>query len=325
MVQTNKQQNGRRNMSSNGNTEKLAGALGWFSVGLGLAEVIMPGGLASLIGVNNTPKNRAVLRTFGVREMAAGIGILTQSQPAGWVWGRVAGDVLDLATLGSALSSSNSNRGKLITATAAVAGVTALDVFCGKQLSDGAKVWKNGPVRVFRSINIGRSPEEVYGFWRDFGNMPNFMSRVQSVQILGDRRSHWKARAAGVTLEWDAEITLDEPNHVIAWRSIEGAPVGVSGRVEFEPAPGERGTLVKAEIRYSPPGGSIAASVAKLFGLEPGQVLQTDLRALKELMETGEILVSDASIHKGMHPARAPESPDAIERQGAVTLSPSLV
>ena len=96
--------NWRRRDSQAGNGERLANALGWFSIGLGLAEVATPGKVAELIGVRNQDRTRAVLRAYGLREIAAGIGILTRPQPAGWVWGRVAGDLLDLSSLGSALN-----------------------------------------------------------------------------------------------------------------------------------------------------------------------------------------------------------------------------
>src|SRR5215212_4421180 len=110
----------------------LARALGWFSIGLGLAEVIAPKGLSKLIGVRGNPK---LVRAFGVREIASGIGILAQRRPVESVWSRVAGDALDLAMLGAAFAMPKTNRTRLAAATAAVAGVTALDVICGQQLS----------------------------------------------------------------------------------------------------------------------------------------------------------------------------------------------
>src|SRR5260370_20998141 len=117
------------------NGERLANALGWFSIGLGLAEVATPGKVAELIGVRNQDRTRAVRGAYGLREIAAGIGILTRPQPAGWVWGRVAGDLLDLSSLGSALGSRRTDRTRAGAATAAVLGVTALDVHCAQKLS----------------------------------------------------------------------------------------------------------------------------------------------------------------------------------------------
>src|SRR3954451_10151782 len=112
--------------------ESLANFLGWFSIGLGLAEVLAPRGLARLIGA---PDFHSVLPFLGMREIAAGLGIFSEKRPAGWVWARVAGDTMDLAVLGAAYASKNADPARLTMATAAVLGVTALDVLNGQQLS----------------------------------------------------------------------------------------------------------------------------------------------------------------------------------------------
>jgi uncharacterized membrane protein len=302
--------------SQNDNAERLANALGWFSIGLGLAELAAPRALAQLIGVKDEDKTRNVLRGYGMREIAAGIGILSRPQPAGWLWGRVAGDLLDLSSLGSALGSSRSNRVRVGAATAAVIGVTALDVRCALQLQRGSTNGgsaKTGDVRVTKTIIVNRSPEEVYRFWRDLANLPTFMKHLESVQVTGDNRSHWKATGpGGKTVEWDAEIVEDQPNTRIAWRSLEGSDIDNSGSVQFERAPGGRGTLVRVELRYTPPGGVVSATLAKLFGEEPGQQVDDDLRAFKQVLETGEVVKSDASIHRGMHVAQPPSREESL-------------
>lgn len=283
--------------------ERVAPALGWFSIGLGIAEVAVPGGVARLIGVDDHGRNRALLRTMGLREIASGVGILTRERPAGWVWSRVGGDVMDLALLGSALASETTQKGRLAAATAAVAGVTVVDVLCSADLSRGA-----AGVEVKQAITVNSSPEEVYRFWRDFENLPRFMTHLESVRITGDRRSHWVATAPmGTTVEWDAEIVEDEPNRRIAWRSLEGADVESSGSVRFEPARGRPGTEVHVEFQYTPPGGAAGAAVAWLFGEEPSQQVRDDLRRLKQVLETGQIARSDASIHSTPHPAQPAE------------------
>jgi hypothetical protein len=112
-------------------TARLAQGLGWFSIGLGLAEIVAPRGLASLIGVRHHP---VLFRLLGVREMVSGVGILANPRPAGWVWSRVAGDMMDLSLLGAALGSS-AQPGRTVAATAAVIGVAAVDLLCGRRLS----------------------------------------------------------------------------------------------------------------------------------------------------------------------------------------------
>ena len=276
----------RQRRFNNGNENQLARALGWFSIGLGLAEVAAPRGLAKVIGVHD---HRVLFRVLGLREIASGIGILTQHRPAGWMWSRVGGDVMDLALLGAALTSAHAKRGKVAAVTAAVAGVTALDIFCSRQLSRSFGATTSGAIRVEKAITVNRLPEELYRFWHDFHNLPRFMAHLKSVQATWEKRSHWVVTApAGMTVEWDAEIINDQPNERIAWRSLEGADVENAGNVQFEPTHGGRGTEVRVTLDYSPPGGMIGAAITKLFGESPDQKIQEDLRRFKRIMETGE-------------------------------------
>ncbi|HEX4948410.1 MAG TPA: SRPBCC family protein, partial [Blastocatellia bacterium] len=271
----------------------LARGLGWFSLGLGVAEMVAPRGLARLIGLRGDHSN--LFRMLGAREIASGIGLLTQRQPTAGAWSRVAGDAMDLALLGTAFTSPKANRGRLAAATAAVAGVTALDVLCSQQLSRRANTHTPGAaMRLTQSILINRSPEELYRFWRDFQNLPRFMKHLESVQVMDNNRSHWVAKGpVGTNIEWDAEIIEDRPNEVIAWRSVEGAMVESTGSVRFERAPGGRGTIVRVRMQYNPPGGVVGATVAKLLGKDPESQIKDDLRRFKQVMETGEVITTE--------------------------------
>jgi hypothetical protein len=124
-----------RSESEDFSTEALALALGWFSIALGTAELVAPRQLARLIGVPAHDRNAKVLRAFGAREVASGIGILTQRDKAKWLWSRVGGDAIDLAALGAASGDFYSQPRRLAIVTAAVAGVAALDVRCARRLS----------------------------------------------------------------------------------------------------------------------------------------------------------------------------------------------
>ncbi len=279
---------GRNERNGRQQAARWARALGWFSLGLGLAETVAPGSIARLIGIR--PDRKTVIRTMGLREIASGVGVLTQDRPGGALWSRVGGDALDLALLGAAAFSPRSNRGRVALATAAVAGVTVLDYLCARQLSNGRL---GGKLHATASVTISRPPEELYRFWRDFENLPRIMKHVESVQSSG-KRSHWVVRGpAGTTVEWDAELTEDRPNEVIAWRSVEGSAVDHEGSVRFAPAPGDRGTIVHVELHYRPPGGMAGAAVAALFGEDPNQSMQRDLRRFKQVMETGEIITTE--------------------------------
>jgi uncharacterized membrane protein len=145
-------------------------------------------------------------------------------------------------------------------------------------------------IEVEKAVTIDKPAEELYRFWRHLENLPRFMLHLQSVQSTDSRQSHWVARAPlGTTAEWDAEITEERDNELIAWRSLEGAHLPNQGWVRFQRAPGGRGTEVRVMLAYRPPLGKLGATIAKLFGEEPNQQLEEDLRRLKCLMEAGEI------------------------------------
>lgn len=307
----------------------LSDGLAWFSIGLGVAEVAAPGSVARFIGVRDDEDNRAVLRTCGVREIASGIGILSQPQRTSALWGRVAGDMMDLFLLGTAASAPGTRRERLAMATAAVAGVTLLDVIGSVQHSrrdrlmpgegDGRRRMLPGAraprrltagtqqergIHVKMTVTVSRPVAEVYAFWRDLQNLPRFMHHLESVQVLDAKRSRWTAKApAGTTVEWEAEIVEERLDERIAWRSLPGATVENAGSVTFKAAPGDRGTEVQVELSYRPPLGAVGALIAKLFGEEPQEQVKHDLRMFKAVLETGEVVHSDASIHRGAHPA----------------------
>ena len=113
----------------------LARRLGWFSIGLGLAEVLAPRALADLSGVPCP----GTIRAFGVREIVNGVGVLNSPRPVGWMWGRVGGDALDLMTAACALARADAGgRSRVLGTLAALAGVSALDILCSTQLSAAA-------------------------------------------------------------------------------------------------------------------------------------------------------------------------------------------
>lgn len=144
-------------------------------------------------------------------------------------------------------------------------------------------------VHVEKSIVIDKPAEELYAFWRAFENLPRFMDHLESVNSVGFNRWHWVAKGpVGTRPEWDAEIYNEKPNELIAWRSLDGN-VTNAGSVHFDPAPGERGTQVRVVLNYNAPGGKVSALLAKVFGHEPGQMIEGDLRRLKQMFERGEI------------------------------------
>lgn len=157
--------------------------------------------------------------------------------------------------------------------------------------SDGEAAEKPGAngAQVIEVVTINKSPEELYTFWRNFENLPQFMNHLNAVTVQDEKVSHWVAKAPlGRTVEWDATIINEIPNRLIAWQSVPGSGIASAGSVRFEPAPGNRGTEVRVNLEYNPPAGAVGAAVAKLLGEEPHVQVAEDLRRFKNLMETGE-------------------------------------
>jgi uncharacterized membrane protein len=150
-------------------------------------------------------------------------------------------------------------------------------------------------IRVQYSRTIARPAEQLYTFWRAVENAPQYMYLVESVQPTGETTAHWKSRSFGQrALEWDSEITQDEPNRLIDWRitsdsSLSPLPLGSGGCVRFEPTADGNSTIVTLTMDFHQPGGLISLQLAKLFGRVPEQIVRENLRNVKELMETGEV------------------------------------
>ena len=167
------QQGGR----ANGSALTLARSLGWFSIGLGLAEMFAPRMLTRHLGMEG---KEGLLRFYGMREIAAGFGILMSDNPVPWIWGRVAGDVLDLATLATGLDEHNPRKGNVATALAAVAGVTALDGISAQALSGGQS---SGPVLRDYSDRRGmpKPPEAMRGAARNL-SLPRHLRTPEALR-----------------------------------------------------------------------------------------------------------------------------------------------
>jgi uncharacterized membrane protein len=169
-------------------------------------------------------------------------------------------------------------------------------------------------VSVNATITIRRPREEVYAFWRDFKNVPRFMRHISSVTEANGRTT-WEAHASfGPSLSWEAQIISDRPGEEILWRSADQALLANHGAVYFRNAPGGRGTEVHVHIGFEPPLGALGEAVGKLLRALPREQLTADLRRLKQLLELGEIVQSDASIHRGPHPAQ-PSAPASGEER----------
>lgn len=156
-----------------------------------------------------------------------------------------------------------------------------------KYLSDGPGAM------VGRTVTINKPKDEVYRFYRDFSNLPSFMSNVEAIEELPDSLTRWTIKAPlGRKVELVTRITEDKPGELIAWESTDESDVTTSGHVSFKEAPANRGTEVEAFILYDPPTGELGRWVAKAFQREPNMQGRRELKRLKMLLETGEIATS---------------------------------
>ncbi|HET9651203.1 MAG TPA: SRPBCC family protein [Usitatibacter sp.] len=139
-----------------------------------------------------------------------------------------------------------------------------------------------------KTIRIAAPVEQVFAYWRNLENFPQWMSHVREVRYIGGDRFHWTVDGpAGVPIEWDSELLNVVENREMTWRSVEGAAVSHTGRVRFEPD--GNGTRVHVQLRYAPLGGVIGHAVARAFGVDPRSEMDDDLLRIKSLVETGRL------------------------------------
>lgn len=144
-------------------------------------------------------------------------------------------------------------------------------------------------VGVYHGVTVDRPADELYSWWRDFSNLPKVMPHLRRVEVFDDTHSHWVMEGPGESeFEWDSVVTGDSPNQMISWSSTGDSPVRTRGTIWFVRATGDRGTVVRVEMRTHLPGGFIGAAVAKITGQDPVRQTWESLRMFKQLMEAGE-------------------------------------
>lgn len=270
----------------------LSRGLGWFSLALGTTELAIPRMLADAIGIESDRRASWVLRALGTREILHGLAILLRPRRPLPVWARVAGDALDVAVFGTAALTRRRRGGRVLAAAGMLAAAGALDLIASRRVQRAYDL-SNRPV--LAAVTINRPPREVYDYYRRLDQLPSFMEHLEEVRITGPRTSHWVARLpVRGTVEWDAEIIDDRPGELISWHSVEGSPIDVRGAVTFIKAPARDATEVRVEMQLGFRGKLPSAQLARIFAKSQ---VKGDLHRLKSVLETGEIIVSDASAH----------------------------
>ena len=198
---------------------------------------------------------------------------------------------LVLATVGLGLTALGVTGKKFARVAGSGAGLLLLGLAAtGRNpLANALKVrtTEDGEVLIRDAVTIGRPPETLYARWRQLERLPELMSHLKEVRVTGEKRSHWVVAGPVGDVEWDAELTADEPGRRLAWASVPGAALENSGEVLFRPAPGDRGTELVVRLKYRAPAGTAGVVLARLRGEEPAQQLRDDLMRFKREQELG--------------------------------------
>ncbi len=165
----------------------------------------------------------------------------------------------------------------------------ALGIHAGRERKRGQGTEKSAP-EVHAAITIGRSPDELYTFWRDQQNLPRIHGHFAEVTPIDDTKSHWRIHSPlEASFEWDSILTKQEAGREISWESLPGTQFPNQGSVQFRPAPGALGTEVRLWTKFEPPLGAAGRLAAKALRSVPRAITENTLRRFKSLVETGEI------------------------------------
>jgi uncharacterized membrane protein len=147
-------------------------------------------------------------------------------------------------------------------------------------------------------VTVARPAEDVWRLLTDMPSWPRFMEHLEGVEPLGGPRHRWTVRGpAGSRISWEADTVQDEPGRRLSWRSVGPTPAPNAGWIRLDPAPGGRGTEVRAHMRYEAPGGRWGAAAAAVAGRGPGEQLREGLRRLKSILETGRVPTVEGQPH----------------------------
>jgi uncharacterized membrane protein len=155
---------------------------------------------------------------------------------------------------------------------------------------------KDGKTWVRTSAIVQVEALRLYELWRDVEAAPAWHERTLEVSKTGEKTYHWVIRdePGDAKLEWDFEILADQPGHRIAWRSVSGEPAS-AGEVIFEPAPGDKGTMVTVLESFEL--GTLTRLWETITGRDPRQSVIENLRHFKAFAETGEIPRTEPQPH----------------------------
>jgi uncharacterized membrane protein len=157
------------------------------------------------------------------------------------------------------------------------------------------------------SVTIQRPVDTVFGFYRDFRNLPRFLGDVMAVEQIGPATSRWTIQGPlGIRAHWTIRVTEERPNELIRYETVTSAPLRTYWEIQFTPA-GEAGET-RVRERMKAPLGRLGRTALALIGKFPAQEVSSNLHRLKQLMETGS--VTDTSYAVAGKFAQRPSPPD---------------
>jgi uncharacterized membrane protein len=257
----------------------LTRTVGLLSLARALPELVAPRRTAAVLGLRPSVLTSTLLRVHGVAGIATGASILLQPRRPVPLWARVVADAADFGLVAAlAVFGTKTNGTRATLALAGLAGIAALDTAAAVQIT---KLDDAAQAPIMFSVTVNRPVVEVFQYIRDLSHLDAFMA----TPISPDR----------------VDIVDEREGELIVFRSRPDAPIPFDGRVTFTKAPGRPSTEVRVELTVAR-SRLLAKVVAK-------PQIKEDLRRLKQIMETGEVLLSDASRHHGMHPAQPSDEP----------------
>ena len=152
--------------------------------------------------------------------------------------------------------------------------------------SESSRSSLNNGIRFNQSIVVNQPANELFAVWRDFTNLPRFMTILKSVDLLEHGITRWNVDGPlGISISWDAEIINERQGELIAWKSLPNAQVGSAGTVRFIPV-NDQQTEVKISARYDPPGGQVGMAIVALLLEDPERQIKDDLARFKYFAES---------------------------------------
>ena len=199
--------------------------------------------------------------------------------------------------------------GKLVGAIAGVA-VTGATVIAMRRRKTGIPPYGKG-IKFKKAVTVNRPADELYRHWRNLESLPTLVPHLKSIDVKDGRTSTWRlSLPGGLSMRWEAEITVDRENDMIGWRSLPHSDIDLAGYIRFEPKRAGRETVVRVAMQYHPPVGRLGAAFASLLGERPGYLVEETLRRFKQLMETGELATGAA---QPVTHFKLPETQKAVE------------